>query len=85
MRENFGGQTLGEALNNLQKKKPNLLHKFIVQAIEKLYTYTNQSNTGIRHELLSQDYLPDHSDAIFMLVQSSSIINYTTNKMSVQS
>lgn len=85
MRENFGGQTLGEALKNMQKKRPNLLHKFIVQAIEKLYTYTNQSNTGIRHELLSQDYLPDHSDAIFMLVQSSSIINYTTNKMSVQS
>lgn len=85
MREKFGGQTLGEALNNMQKKKPNLLHKFIIQAIEKLYTYTNQPDTGIRHELLSQDYLPDHSDAIFMLVQSSSIINYITNKMSVQS
>ncbi len=85
LRENFGGQTLGDALNNMQKKRPNLLHRFIVQAIEKLYTYTNQSNTGIRHELLSHDYLPDHSDAIFMLVQSASIINYVTNKMSVQS
>ncbi|WP_303660649.1 AbiJ-NTD4 domain-containing protein, partial [Bacteroides caecimuris] len=72
LRENFGGQTLGDALNNMQKKRPNLLHRFIVQAIEKLYTYTNQSNTGIRHELLSHDYLPDHSDAIFMLVQSAS-------------
>ena len=85
MRGKFGGQTLGVALNNMQKKRPNLLHKFIVKAIEELYAYTNQPNTGIRHELLSQDYLPDHSDAIFMLVQSSSIINYITNKMSVQS
>ena len=67
----------------MQKKHPNLLHRFIIQSIESLYTYTNQANTGIRHELLSQDYVPDHSDATFMLVQASSIINYITNKLSI--
>lgn len=83
MREKFGGDVLGDAIKNMQKKYPNLLHKFVYQAIEKLYAYTNQPNTGIRHELLSQDYIPDLSDAIFMLVQSSSTINYITNKLSV--
>lgn len=83
LREKFGGKTLGDALKNMQKNYPNLLHRFIIQSIESLYTYTNQPNTGIRHELLSQDYLPDHSDATFMLVQASSIINYVTNKLSI--
>lgn len=83
LREKFGGNTLGNALKNMQKKYPNLLHRFIIQSIESLYTYTNQPNTGIRHELLSQDCVPDHSDATFMLVQASSIINYITNKLTI--
>lgn len=80
LRDNFGGTTLGEAIKNLKKKNPNLINRFILEAIEKLYTYTNQSDTGIRHELLSQDYVPDHSDALFMLIQASSFVNYLTNK-----
>ncbi len=83
LRDNFGGTTLGEAIKNLKKKKPNLINRFILEAIEKLYTYTNQPDTGIRHELLSQDYVPDHSDALFMLIQASSLVNYLTNKFAL--
>lgn len=84
LRKQFGGNTMGNALNNMERKHPNFLHKFIIRAIENLYTYTNQEETGIRHELLSQACIPDHSDAMFMIVQASSIINYINNKLSIQ-
>lgn len=83
LRDNFGGTTLGEAIKNLKKKNPNLINRFILEAIEKLYTYTNQPDTGIRHELLSQDYVPDHTDALFMLIQASCVVNYLFNKFSL--
>ena len=83
LRDNFGGTTLGAAIKNLQKKHPHLVHRFILDAIENLYTYSNQPDTGIRHELLSQDYVPDHSDALFMVIQASSLINYLINKLSL--
>lgn len=81
-RSNFGGTTLGEAIRELKKKHPNKIHRFILDSITNLYTYTNQPDTGIRHELLSQDYIPTHSDAIFMLVNSCNTINYLTSKLS---
>lgn len=83
LRDNFGGDTLGKALKNLQKKHSNLINPFIIDAIEKLYTYTNRPDAGIRHELLSQNYLPDQADALFMLIQASCVINYIQNKLSL--
>lgn len=83
LRDICGGNTLGEALSNLQKKHPQLINRFVYNAINSLYTYTNQPNTGIRHELLSQDYIPDQADALFMLIEASCIINYITNKLSL--
>lgn len=79
----FGGNSLGEALKNLRSKHPNLINQFVLSAIEKIYTYTNQPNTGIRHELLTQNYIPDHSDAIFMLTEACCVINYISKKLSI--
>lgn len=82
-RTNWGGNTLGEAIKELKKRYPNKINRFILNSIENLYKYTNQPNTGIRHELLKQNDVPTYTDAIFMLVNSCNIINYLTSKFSV--
>lgn len=74
--------TLGKALNKLKGKGvviPNLL----ISAFEKLYAYTNQGETGIRHALMDDDenYTPTAEEAFFMLVSCSAFINYLSRKV----
>lgn len=74
--------TLGKALNKLKGKGvviPNLL----ISAFEKLYAYTNQGETGIRHALMDNDenYTPTAEEAFFMLVSCSAFINYLSRKV----
>ena len=49
----------------------------------KLYAYTNQPDTGIRHALMDDDdtYTPASEEALFMLVSCSSFINYLNIKL----
>lgn len=82
-REKTGKNTLGDALNELKNKGlaiPNVL----IIAFEKLYAYTNQPNTGIRHALMENEsgYEPGSEEALFMLVSCSSFINYLNKKLS---
>ena len=55
---------------------PTVLRK----AFEKLYGYTNDGTTGIRHALMDDRNAPTADEAIFMLVSCSAFINYLTKK-----
>lgn len=49
-------------------------------AFLKLYGYTNDKTTGIRHALMDDTNAPTADEAIFMLVSCSAFINYLTKK-----
>lgn len=74
--------TLGKALNHLEKKGI-LIPKVLKSTFDKLYEYTNQKDTGIRHALMDQDgtYVPSGDEALFMLVSCSAFINYLSKKV----
>lgn len=80
-REITGEKTLGNALNNLQSKGI-IIPKTLKAAFDKLYAYTNQPDTGIRHALMDDEggYIPASEEALFMLVSCSAFINYLHKK-----
>ena len=80
-REITGENTLGKALNKMNDKGL-VIPKILKDAFEKLYAYTNQPDTGIRHALMDEDdtYTPASEEALFMLVSCSSFINYLNKK-----
>ena len=80
-REKTGENTLGDALKKLEKVGvviPNVLRT----AFDKLYAYTNQPTTGIRHALMDNEgtYVPKAEEALFMLVACCAFINYLSKK-----
>lgn len=81
-REITGENTLGNALNKL-KEKGLAIPPILKTAFEKLYAYTNQPDTGIRHALMDDEgtYTPASEEALFMLVSCSSFINYLNKKL----
>lgn len=81
-REITGENTLGKALDKLNGKGL-VIPPVLKSAFEKLYAYTNQPDTGIRHALMDEDgtYTPASEDALFMLVSCSSFINYLNKKL----
>lgn len=80
-RQYTGESTLGKALNKL-KDKNDVIHPKLRTALEQLYTYTNQGDTGIRHALMDEDgiYSPSMDEAVFMIVTCSAFINYLNKK-----
>ena len=81
-REITGENTLGDALNKL-KNNGLEIPTILKVAFEKLYAYTNQPDTGIRHALMDKDgtYTPAAEEALFMLVSCSAFINYLNKKI----
>lgn len=81
-REITGEKTLGEALNKINNKGL-VIPQILKVAFEKLYAYTNQPDTGIRHALMDESgtYTPAAEEALFMLVSCSSFINYLNKKL----
>lgn len=81
-REKTGEDTLGQALNKLESKGI-VIHKLLKSAFDKLYAYTNQPDTGVRHALMDKDgdYVPQAEEALFMLVSCSTFINYLNKKI----
>lgn len=81
-RQKTGENTLGKALNKLEANKITI-PKILKDAFEKLYAYTNQPETGIRHALMDnqESYIPKAEEALFMLVSCSAFINYLNNKV----
>lgn len=80
-REKTGESSFSPALNRLQSKGL-VIHPQMKSAFKKLYNYTNDKNTGIRHAMLdaSETYKPSADEAYFMLVTCSSFINYLKKK-----
>lgn len=81
-REKTSESKLGTALKKLEVSGvviPNMLKT----AFEKLYAYTNQPDSGIRHALMDPDgdYVPGQEEALFMLVSCSAFLNYLYGKM----
>lgn len=81
-REITGENTMGKALDKL-KDKGLVIPPVLKSAFEKLYAYTNQPDTGIRHALMDEDgtYTPASEEALFMLVSCSAFINYLNKKL----
>ena len=81
-REKTGENTLGKALNKLEKSGL-VIHSSLKSAFEKLYVYTNQEDTGIRHALMDdeENYTPTAEEALFMLISCSAFINYLDSKL----
>lgn len=80
-REITGESTLGDALKALDKKGIKI-PSFLKVGFEKLYVYTNDQRTGIRHALMEATETPQYEEAKFMLIACSAFINYIQDKRS---
>lgn len=82
-REKTGKNTLGDALDELAKRGVEI-PRVLKLGFEKLYGYTNDKDTGIRHALMDNEgsYIPSSAEAILMMVSCSAFINYLYTKMS---
>ena len=78
-REITGESTLGDALKVWEKKGVKI-PTFLKSGIEKLYIYTNDKRTGIRHSLMDDTESPTFDEAKFMLVSCSAFVNYIQEK-----
>lgn len=78
-REITGENTLGDALKKLEGNGV-LLPKMLKVSFEKLYAYTNDKATGIRHALIEEHENPGFDEAKFMLVTCCAFINYIQSK-----
>ncbi len=74
-REITGKDTLGAALNELEKKGI-AFNSQLKTGFNNLYNYTNNKDTGIRHALMDDSHIPEQKEALFMLVSCSAFINY---------
>ena len=76
------GTTLGDALDKLKEKKS--IHPALCDAFKKIYGYTSDKKSGIRHCIFDgTDCIPDFTDAKYMLVACSAFINYLLSKAKI--
>lgn len=78
-REITGKSTLGAALDKL-KNNGLKIPTSLKTGFDKLYEYTNDKNTGIRHALMNDTEAPQYEEAKFMLVACSAFVNYIQEK-----
>lgn len=67
--------TLDDAIPVLKSKGVQLNPQF-EEGLKKMYFYTNDKRTGIRHALMDGSYVPTMADAKYMLVICSAFVNY---------
>lgn len=75
-----GENTLGKALNQMEAKGVSI-NSTLKSAFEKLYGYTNNPDTGVRHALMDDANAPTLAEATYMLITCSAFINYVNTKM----
>ncbi len=78
-REITGKHKLDDALNNLQAKGIKINGE-MKKGFEKLYYYTNDAKSGIRHALMVDENKPTKDEAVYMMVVCSAFINYLNSK-----
>lgn len=80
--EAFIRETTGEKdlKFNMLAQKGIELPSVLRQAFEKLYGYTCDKTTGIRHALMDDTHVPGAAEATFMIISCSAFINYLTAK-----
>ena len=74
-REITGESTLDRAIPKLQTKGVHLNPQF-EEGLKRMYYYTNDQRSGIRHALLDDAYVPTIAEAKYMLVICSAFVNY---------
>lgn len=74
-----GRSTLGESLKELDNRGV-VIPQMLITAFEKMYVYTNDKTTGIRHALMDSSNSPTFDEAKFMLVACSAFVNYINSK-----
>ena len=74
-----GENTLGKALNKLESKGLEINNQ-LKTGFDKIYAYSNDKSSGIRHAIISAPTEPDFADAKYMLVSCSAFINYLISK-----
>ena len=74
-----GESTLGKALDKLEQKGVKI-PSMLQSTFKKLYVYTNDESTGIRHALMDDSEVPGYDEAKFMVVSCCAFINYIQGK-----
>lgn len=74
-REITGESTLDKAIPKMQAKGVQWNSQF-EEGLKKLYFYTNDKRTGIRHALMDESNTPTIAEAKYMLVICSAFVNY---------
>lgn len=82
-REITGESTLGDALRVWEKNGVKI-PTFLKSGIEKLYIYTNDKRTGIRHSLMADTENPSFEETKYLVVICSAFVNYIQGKRSTQ-
>ncbi|NCC88081.1 MAG: hypothetical protein EOM05_09500 [Clostridia bacterium] len=80
-RDLTGKTTLGSALDYMKSKDIIDINGDFKSGLEKIYCYTNDSKTGIRHALMDTGKEVTFEDAKFMLVMCSAFVNYISAKV----
>lgn len=78
-RDITGTSTLDDALKCMARKGI-ALNPQMRQGFEKLYYYTSDKRTGIRHALMDDENEPTSAEAIYMLVICSAFVNYLNTR-----
>lgn len=74
-------KTFGDALREIRRNSSSLWPSQLVQAMQNIWNYTNQKNTGIRHgSPSSTDTSVGQEEALFMLGVCASIASYLRRK-----
>lgn len=74
-----GENSLGKALSKLEKKGI-IIDDQLKRGFDKIYAYTNNKESGIRHAIIGEHKNPDFYDAKYMLIACSSFINFLIGK-----
>lgn len=70
-----GETTLGNALNKLEKSGIEINNQ-LKESFNKVYAFSNDKNSGIRHAVVENHKPADFETAQYLLVTSSAFINY---------
>ena len=74
--------TLGAALKKIEKEKAVSIHPVLSEAFKKLYGYTSDSSSGIRHAAKIGGVDSTFQEARYMLIACTAFVNYLKANLS---